>query len=86
MINGRLEDYLMQDAKTNTALDLLQNLTYAIDLSLRRKLSKEVSLTRDVRLRDNGVYGGATAAVAGGVDGAAAAGGVVKVHSVQQAR
>ena len=40
MINGRLEDYLMQDAKRNTALDLLQNPTYAIDLCLRRKLSK----------------------------------------------
>jgi len=87
MLNGRSEDNLMQDAKTNTALELLQNPTYAIDLSLRRKLSKEVSLTRDVRLRDNGVYGGATAAVAGGVDGAAAAGGVAKVvHSIQQAR
>lgn len=86
ILNGRLEDDLIQDAMTNTALRLLQNPTYAIDLGLRRKLSKEVSLTRDVRLRDNGVYGGATAAVAGGVDGAAAAGGVVKVHSVQQAR
>ena len=52
---------------SNSALDLLQNLTYAIDLSLHRKLSKEVSLTRDVRLCDDGVYGGATAAVAGGV-------------------
>ena len=86
ILNGRLEDDLIQDAMTNTALRLLQNPTYAIDLGLRRKLSKEVSLTRDVRLRDNGVYGGATAAVAGGVNGAAAAGGVVKVHSVQQAR
>jgi len=55
MLNGRSEDDLMQDAKTNTALELLQNPTYAIDLSLRRKLSKEVSLTRDVRLRDDGV-------------------------------
>ena len=86
ILNGRLEGDLIQDAMTNTALRLLQNPTYAIDLGLRRKLSKEVSLTRDVRLRDNGVYGGATAAVAGGVNGAAAAGGVVKVHSVQQAR
>jgi hypothetical protein len=90
MLNGRSEDDLMQDAKTNTALELLQNPTYAIDLSLRRKLSKEVSLTRDVRLRDDGVYGrGATAAVAGGVDGTAAAGGGVAkvvVHSIQQAR
>ena len=80
MLNGRSEDDLMQDAKTNTALGLLQNPTYAIDLGLRRKLSKEVSLTRDVRLRDDDVYGGATAAVAGGVDGAATAGGVAKVH------
>jgi len=78
----------MQDAKTNTALDLLQNPTYAIDLCLRRKLSKEVSLTRDVRLRGDGVNGGATVVAAGGADDAAAAGGVAKkeVHSIQQAR
>ena len=87
MLNGRLEDDLMQDAKTNTALDLLQNPTYAIDLCLRRKLSTEVSLTRDVRLRGNGVNGGATVAAAGGADDAAAAGGVAEkeVHSIQQA-
>ena len=86
MLNGRSEDDLMQDAKTNSALGLLHNPTYAIDLGLRRKWSKEVSLTREVRLRGDGVYGGATVAVAGGVDGAAVAGGVVKVHSIQQAR
>jgi len=40
MLNCRSDDDLMQDAKTNTALDLLQNPTYAIDLCLRRKLSK----------------------------------------------
>ncbi len=88
MLNGRSEDDLMQDAKTNTALDLLQNLTYTIDLSLRWKLSKEVCLTKDVRLRGNGVNGGATVAAAGGADDAAVAGGVAKkeVHSIQQAR
>jgi len=88
MINGRLEDYLMQDAKRNTALDLLQNPTYAIDLCLRRKLSKEVSLTRDVRLCGDGVDSGATVAVAGGADDVATAGGVAKkeVHLIQQAR
>ena len=87
MLNGRLEDDLMQDAKTNTALDLLQNSTYAIDLCLRRKLSKEVSLTRDVRLCGDGVDSEATVAVAGGADDAAVAGGVAKkeVHSIQQA-
>ena len=46
MLNGRLEDDHMQDAKTNTALDLLQNPTYEIDLGLRQKFSKEVSLMR----------------------------------------
>jgi hypothetical protein len=87
MLNRRLEDDLMQDAKTNTALDLLQNLTYAIDLSLRPKLSKEVILTRDVRLCGNGVDGGATAAAARSADGVAVVGGVAtKVYLIQQAR
>jgi len=86
MLNSRSEDDLMQDAKTNTLLDLLQNPTYAIDLCLCRKLSKEVSLTRNGRLCGDGVDGGATVAAAGGADVAAAAGGVAKVHSIQQAR
>ena len=58
MLNSRLEDDLMQDAKTNTLLDLLQNAMYAIDLCLRWKLSKEVSLTRNGRLCGDGVDGG----------------------------
>ena len=68
MRNGRLDDKLMQDAKTNSALDLIQNPMYTIDLSLslRRKLSKEITLTSDVRLSDNGVGSGATVDAAGG--------------------
>ena len=50
MLNSRSEDDLKQDEKTNTELDLLQNPTYTIDLGLHQKLSKEVSLTRDVGL------------------------------------
>ena len=57
---------------------LLQNPMYAIDLCLRLKLSKEVSLTRDGRLRGDGVDSGATVAAAGGADDVAAAGGVAK--------
>jgi hypothetical protein len=80
MRNGRLDEKLMlQDAKTNSALDLLQNLMYTIDLSLslHRKLSKEITLTSDVRLCDNGVGSGATVEAAGGaaamMDGVVAA-------------
>jgi len=42
-------------------------------------------LTRDARLRGDGIDGGATAAVAGGANDVAAAGGVAKVHLIQQA-
>ena len=70
MPNRRLEVEIVQDPKTNCALDLLSNPHYAIDLSLRWKLGKEVNLTRDVRVhRDGGRGGGAT------VKAAAAAGG-----------
>jgi hypothetical protein len=55
----------VQDMKTNCALDLLSNPHYAINLSLRRKLWKEVNLTMDVRVCcDGGRGGGATAKVA----------------------
>ena len=70
MLNGRSEMEIMQDAKTNCALDLISNPQYAIDLSLRRKLSKEIDLTKDVRVRDSGGRGGsgaiAKAAIGGG--------------------
>ena len=70
MPNRRLEVEIVQDPKTNCALDLLSNPHYAINLSLRWKLGKEVNLTRDVRVhRDGGRGGGAT------VKAAAAAGG-----------
>ncbi len=62
MPNRRSEVEIVQDAKTNCALDLLSNPHYAINLSLRRKLGKEVDLMRDVRVRrDGGQGGGATA-------------------------
>ena len=89
MHNGRSDDELMQDAKTNSALDLLQNLMYTIDQSLGQKLSKEITLTSDVRLHDNGVGSGATVEAAGGVaamtDGEVAAGRAVQVYLIQQA-
>jgi hypothetical protein len=47
MPNKRSGIEVMQDAKTNTALDLLSNPLYAIDLLLCRKLSKEITLTGD---------------------------------------
>ena len=50
--NGGSDDKLMRDAKTNIALDLLQNPMYTIDLSLSWKLSKEITLTSDVWLCD----------------------------------
>jgi hypothetical protein len=89
MHNGRSDDKLMQNAKTDSMLDLLQNPMYAINLSLRRKLSKEIALTSDVRLCDNGIGSGATVAVVGGAaamtDGVVAAGSVAQVHLIQQA-
>ena len=55
MPNRRSEVDIVQDAKTNCALDLLSNPHYGMDLSLQRKLGKEVNLTRDVRVcRDGG--------------------------------
>ena len=61
MPNRRSEVEIVQDAKTNFALDLLSNPHYAINLSLRQKLGNEVDL-RDVRVRcDSGRGGGATA-------------------------
>jgi hypothetical protein len=59
----------MQVAKTNTALDLLSNLLYAIDLSLHRKLLKEITLTGDVRIHDNNRGSGATAETMSAVGG-----------------
>ncbi len=89
MRNGKSDDELMQDAKTNSAFDLLQNPMYAINLSLRWKLSKEIILTSYVRLRDDGVGSGATVEAAGGAaamtDGAVTAGRAVQVCSIQQA-
>ena len=86
MRNGRLDDKLMQDAKTNSTLDSLQNPMHTIDLSLRRKLSKEITSTSYVQLR---VGSGATVEAVGGAaamtDGAATAGRAVQVRSIQQA-
>ena len=70
MKNGCSEMEIMQDAKTNCALDLFSNPQYAIDLSLRRKLSKEIDLTRGVRVRDGGRGGGAISQAAKGGGGA----------------
>ena len=90
MRNGRSDDELMQDAKTNSALDLLQNPMYAIDLSLRRKLSKEITSMSYVQLRGNGVGSGATVEAVGSAavmtDGVVKAGRAVQVLSIQQAR
>ncbi len=61
MANGRSGIEVMQDAKTNTALDLLSNPLYTIDLLLCRKLSKEITLIGDARIRDGNRGSGATA-------------------------
>ncbi len=52
-VNGRSDSELIEDAKTNCALDLLGNPAFEIDLSLRRRLSMEVPFTWDVRLRSS---------------------------------
>ncbi len=47
MPNRRSEVEIVQDAKTNCALDLLSNPHYAINLSLQRKLGKKVGKPKD---------------------------------------
>ena len=61
MPNGRSEMEIMQDSKTNCALDLISNPQYAIDLSRCGKLLKEIDLTKDVRVCDCGGRGGSGA-------------------------
>ena len=46
-VNGQSESELIKDAKMKCTLDMLENPAFAIDFSLRRKLNKEVPLTRD---------------------------------------
>ena len=66
-----------------------KNPMYTINLSLRWKLSKEITLTSYVWLRGDGVGSGATVEAAGGAaamtDGAVTAGRAVQVFLIQQA-
>jgi hypothetical protein len=71
----------MQVAKTITALDLISNPHYVMDLLLHLKLLKEITLTGDVRICDGNRGSEATAKATSAVGGEEA-----KVVPILQAR